>query len=210
MAQKAENYIGRKYGNLTVISLHHIDTKGRRYWLCQCECGNTRISQGADLKSGKTKSCGCRRKVQRVGEDKLDKRLADVHHCMLRRCYNSTDSSYPNYGGKGITVCEEWHSLKNFRIWAYNNGYQEGLTIDRIDGNKNYEPSNCRWVDWYVQANNKCNNHRVKFNGEEHTISEWARIIGIGKETLRNRILKWGIEKALTTPLMENKSHKRT
>lgn len=166
MGNKAEDFTGRKYGKLTVVKLHHIDNGGRRYWECQCECGGVHICQGTDLKLGKVISCGCARKTQRVGADITDKKLADVHHGMMNRCYNKKDTKhYKNYGERGITVCEEWHNLKNFRIWAYANGYNLGLSIDRIDTNGNYEPSNCRWTNQITQANNKRNNLFIEYNG---------------------------------------------
>lgn len=121
-----------------------------------------------------------------------------------KRCKkNYVEHKY--YFDKGICVCKEWDNLtdgfNNFCNWAYQNGYREELTIDRINSNGNYCPENCRWVDTYTQANNKSNNHKLTFNGETHGISEWARIIGIPRECLKDRITKlhWSTEKALTT-----------
>ena len=132
---------------------------------------------------------------------------------MKKRCYNKRDNQYKNYGGKGVVVCDEWkNDYTSFMKWAYANGYDETLkrgkcSIDRINVNGNYEPSNCRWVDDLVQENNRTNNVRVTYQGETHTISEWARLRNIKDDLLRNRIRSgWGIEDAFETPKMNDKS----
>lgn len=131
--------------------------------------------------------------------------LYRIYYLMKGRCYNPNKPDYKWYGGRGIRVCDEWkESYLNFREWALSNGYKEGLTIDRIDSGGNYEPSNCRWVNMIVQNNNKKSIPKYEFNGEIHSISEWARIIGVKRELLRDRIIRlgWPIEKALTTPVL--------
>lgn len=129
--------------------------------------------------------------------------LYRIYHLMKGRCNNPNKPDYKWYGAKGIRVCEEWSkSYLCFKEWALANGYKEGLTIDRIDSDGNYEPNNCRWVDMVVQNNNKKNVPKYEFNGEEHSISEWARILGVSRELLRDRItrLGWSVEKAFSTP----------
>ena len=119
---------------------------------------------------------------------------------MKARCYNPNRKRYVDYGGRGITVCDEWkNDVKAFYDWAMANGYSDDLTIDRIDTNGNYCPENCRWVGQDVQGNNKTDNILVERNGETHTIGEWANITGIRYATLYNRIVKlhWTAEKAL-------------
>jgi hypothetical protein len=120
---------------------------------------------------------------------------------MKARCYRKSTAPYARYGGRGITVCDEWrNSFTSFRDWALSNGYAEGLSLDRIDYNGNYEPSNCRWVTIKEQENNRCNNNRIEYNGEIRTISEWSEILGISQYALRHRIQRgWSIERALTT-----------
>lgn len=123
---------------------------------------------------------------------------------MKVRCYNQNHDRYKNYGGRGITVCDEWkNDFKKFYEWAMKNGYSDDLTIDRIDVNGNYEPSNCRWITNKEQCNNRRNNHFITYNGKTQTVSEWAEEIGLDYNTLLVRInrLHWDIEKALTTPL---------
>lgn len=120
---------------------------------------------------------------------------------MKSRCYNPKDISYKNYGAKGISICEEWKSLNNFYDWAMSNGYREGLSIDRIDGNKNYCPENCRWATQYEQSNNRCNNHLLTYNGKTQTIRQWSDETGIEWYTINNRLSRgWSIERTLTEP----------
>ena len=141
------------------------------------------------------------------GESKT--RLHDIWRSMKSRCKNETNGSYRWYGGKGIQVCEEWDTyFIAFREWAMNNGYNDILTIDRIDSSRDYEPDNCRWVTMKEQQNNRCNNHRIVFNGEEFTLTQWAERIGLTPNTLSKRLQDgWSIERALTTPKVVSKSH---
>lgn len=132
-------------------------------------------------------------------------RLYTIWVDMKDRCFNKNGKAYRNYGQRNITVCDEWkHNFRSFKQWALSNGYTDKLTIDRINNDGNYEPSNCRWVDNIVQQNNKRNNHYITYKGETKTLSQWSKIIGIPKDTLRRRIvnLKWSIDKALTTELL--------
>lgn len=128
-------------------------------------------------------------------------RLYRAWDSMKARCYRKTTAPYKNYGDRGIIVCEEWReSFIAFRDWALANGYVEGLSLDRIDPNGNYEPKNCRWVTMKVQENNRRNNRRIEFNGKTHTMSEWSEILGISQYALFNRFRRgWSIERALTT-----------
>lgn len=128
-------------------------------------------------------------------------RLYRIWNGIKSRCFIPSHSKYEYYGGRGITVCPEWKDdFKAFYDWAMSNGYQDNLTIDRIDCNGNYEPSNCRWVTMKVQQNNSSHCHYVEFNGQIHSIAEWARITGIPRSTLNNRIncYGWTVEEALT------------
>lgn len=129
-------------------------------------------------------------------------RLYIIWSHMKQRCYNEKDLNYKKYGAKGITVCNEWlDDFMEFRNWAISNGYQEELTLDRIDGSKEYSPENCRWATYKQQGNNRKNNHLLNYNGETHTISEWSEIVRISDKVIRDRInrYKWTVEKALTT-----------
>ena len=119
---------------------------------------------------------------------------------MKQRCQNPKRPDYKNYGGKGVSVCEEWQEFDSFYLWAINNGYADTLTIDRVDPDGNYSPKNCRWTPQKEQENNRTNNVLICFNGETHTRQEWSEITGIKYTTIRNRIdnLGWPIERALT------------
>lgn len=138
--------------------------------------------------------------TKRIYDKSFDK-LRGVFRTMKARCYNPNTNRYYLYGAKGIKVCDEWlKNPLNFCIWAINNGYKEGLSIDRINVNGNYEPSNCRWVDAYVQANNKSNIPLYNFNGGFYSIAELSRIYNINKSTLVNRLKRgWSLEKSLLT-----------
>ena len=127
-----------------------------------------------------------------------------VWDSMLNRVNNPRHKYYANYGGRGITVCEEWQkSFASFYSWAVSNGYAEGLTLDRFDNNSGYNPCNCRWITHKQQQNNKRNNHFLTLNGDTHTIAEWGEITGIPHGSIRARLRNgWSVEKTLTTPLM--------
>ena len=107
---------------------------------------------------------------------------------MINRCRRENNDNYNRYGGRGIDVCSEWDDFAEFQRWAIDNGYNEDLTIDRIDNDDGYCPENCRWVDTLTQGNNRTTNHVITYNGETHTIAEWSRILGIKYPTLYSRI----------------------
>lgn len=131
---------------------------------------------------------------------KRNERLMRIYSMMKQRCYNTTMPNFKYYGGRGITVCEEWrNNSQSFYDWAISNGYSENLTLDRIDNNGNYEPSNCRWISMKEQGNHRSNNVILTLNGESHTVSEWSEIVGIKQYVIRNRIRRgWSVENALT------------
>ena len=128
-------------------------------------------------------------------------RIDNIYKAMVARCYKTTSVNYKRYGAKGVKVCDEWLKDKQkFFKWAFENGYSESLTIDRIDVNGNYEPSNCRWTTYKKQANNKSNNRLITYNGETHTLAEWGDIKGINQGTLHSRLKRgWDVERTLTT-----------
>lgn len=131
-----------------------------------------------------------------------DSRLRKIWESMHERCEYERHPYFKDYGGRGIKVCAAWDSYLPFAKWAMKHGYSQDLTLDRIDGNNGYSPSNCRWVTQKEQQNNKRSNHKIEYNGEVRNLSEWADMYGIGRTTLRNRIkCGWPIEKALFTPV---------
>ena len=202
---------GCKFGKLQVLGKSQYKTKfGHPLWECKCDCGNHTLVLATKLINGHTKSCGCLKK-ERASELNLkhNMRHNSIYNTwtnMKSRCTNPNNNSYKYYGGRGITICEEWMDASEFIKWAIESGYEDGLTIDRIDVNGNYEPSNCRWVTMCEQMNNMNSNRFLTYNGETKTVTEWSRIVGINQFTLFKRLdLGWSIEKALTTSVQKHK-----
>lgn len=205
---------GQKFGRLTVVKRAEdmYDKFGRHtMWECPCECGKTTIVGTSTLTCGVTKSCGCyksevtSKRAKTHGMSKT--RLYGVWRTMLSRCYNENTKKYKLYGDRGIQVCDEWHKFENFYEWTISNGYDENAdfgecTIDRINNDGNYCPENCRWATRLEQANNTRTNHFLEWNNENHTISQWANIVGINRRTISERINSgWSVEDALTIPI---------
>lgn len=179
---------GKKFGRLLVIKRtnDHITPKGHHItmWECKCDCGNTKTITGHALKQGFTKSCGCISKKH----GKTKTRLFNIWVNMRQRCYNSKIPEFHLWGGKGVAVCDEWRNdFKTFYDWAMSNGYTDELTIDRIDNNGNYEPSNCRWVTAKAQAMNLSSNHKITINGKTKTLCEWLEVAPITASTYHKR-----------------------
>lgn len=205
-----EEMIGKKFGRLTVRKRvdDYIAPSGgtHKNYECICECGAVVNILKEHLTSGRQKSCGCLRKdngIQKHGEIKT--RLYRIWGNMCNRCTNPNNPAWKNYGGRGISVCDEWKEYINFRDWAFANGYTPNLTIDRINNNGNYCPSNCRWADTYTQANNKRNNRVIEYHGQTKTLNEWSKYLGIPYKDLHNRIrLGWDIKRAFEQPLRKS------
>lgn len=160
---KFQDLTGKKFGRLTVIKKDHLGSHGDTMWLCKYDCGNTKVISGHSLRMGRTLSCGCYNKelITTHGESKT--RLYGVWIGMKTRCYNKNSNNYSLYGGRGIKICDEWQKFENFRNWAMVNGYNPNAeygecTIDRINKNGNYEPSNCRFVSMGIQDLNRRSN----------------------------------------------------
>ena len=121
------------------------------------------------------------------GKSFYDKPWYSSYRSMMDRCYREKAANYNRYGGRGITVCQEWHNIETFEKWTLESGYEPGMTIDRIDTNGNYEPSNCRWATHKQQANNRRNNVLVTIDGVTKTLAEWADFSGISHSTMNDR-----------------------
>lgn len=199
---KPEDLTGKRFGKLVVIKRVENIWQGNRSvvaWLCKCDCGNEKVVSGGSLRSGNAKSCGCLsfEKIYKHGGS-YDK-LYSVWNGIKQRCNNEKSNAYKNYGGRGISVCDEWeNSYVAFRDWAISNGYVEGLEIDRIDNNGNYCPENCRVITHKEQQSNKRTNRWLTYNGETKTLSQWADCLGIKSNSLIYRIRNHGVEKALS------------
>lgn len=196
-----KDYTGQKHDYLEALKLDHVEGKDY-YWLCKChKCGREKILSAKTFRTNKT--CGCRVPYN------SKERLYILWKGIKQRCNNPNHISYKNYGGKGIKVCSQWENdYGEFKKWALENGYDETLprgeqTIDRIDGNKDYCPENCRWITIQEQQKNKDRTNFFECYGEIHTLSEWADITGIRKSVLHSRIYsyKWDIKDALERPI---------
>lgn len=205
LSGRAHDHTGEKYGKLTVLRPVYLD--GLLRWECECECGKRTYAKGSSLK--RRVSCGCEQHKPRTGIENahykhgaVGTRLYSIYTGMLKRCRQPSTNGYERYGGRGIRVCEEWkgeHGFEHFRDWANANGYSEDLTLDRIDTNGNYEPENCKWSTREEQCNNRRNNVWLEYNGERHTMAQWAKILGIPVATVNCRKSKgWSDEKVLT------------
>lgn len=178
-----QNLEGQKFGRLTVVSLVGKTKGGNCVWDCVCECGNhTRVSAG-NLKKGAIKSCGCLRKERFLTHGKSHTPLHHIWVQMKQRCYNRNDKSYKWYGGKGVSLCNEWMNYESFCDWARNSGYRKGLTIDRIDSSLGYSPENCRWIP--IEENAK--RAQEKFlcvDGEIMNMGQWSERIGLASSVV--------------------------
>lgn len=194
MSRKYEDLTGKKYGRLTVIEPKGRNSNNIMVWKCLCECGNLHEATTSNLNSGSTSSCGCykseyvAKKNYKHGDSNT--RLHSIWRGIKDRCYNKNDKAFPDYGDRGIKMCDDWLDYNSFKDWALLNGYDEHLTIDRINVNKGYEPENCRWATDGVQANNKRNNIFIEYDGTSLTASQWAKVSGVPSGTIRWRIKK--------------------
>lgn len=214
-----QDLTGKKFGKLTVLKLEYkkavVLKNGRKngyvyFYLCECECGNKKIIQNTSLISGGTRSCGCitkaRAKILGLNSKthgKTKTRLYKIWLKIKERCNNPNSNRFNCYGQRGIKISKKWENdFLNFEKWALANGYQNNLTIDRIDNNKNYEPGNCRWVTQKTQQNNRRSNLNITYKNQTQTLAKWSEQLNINYDKLRQRILKlnWSIEKAFNTP----------
>lgn len=189
---------GQTFDRLVVECLQEKRTSGKRerfYWKCKCKCGNVVLVRTDCLTSGLVRSCGCIKKEQdRINLTKNHRhkmsgtRLYHEWVTMKQRCINPKNKRYADYGGRGIKVCDEWlNKPDDFFKWALENGYKDNLTIDRINNNGNYEPSNCRWTDIKTQCRNRRNNILVEYQGKMITLVELSEITGINYGCLNAR-----------------------
>jgi hypothetical protein len=192
---------GQKFGMVTVVSRASSRNKDT-FFNCKCDCGKIFIARADHLRRGETRSCGCQiveaAKRALTTHGMTDTQLYRIYRGMIKRCEKPNSEQARLYKGRGIKVCDEWHNFETFRDWSLTNGYSENLTIDRIDNNGNYEPSNCRWADLITQANNKRTNRRIEYNGETKTLAQWARVFHIKYQKLWLRLKRgWEFERAV-------------
>lgn len=201
---KKGDLIGQRFANLYVKEWIPVrERKQSKFpYLCMCDCGNITYAKRNDLVTGNKKSCGCihdnyshQSKIIHYTHGKSYTRLYRVWSIIKDRCDNPNSKNYANYGGRGITLCDEWYDFETFEKWAYDNGFDPNLkgsqcSIDRIDVNKGYSPNNCRWTDAKTQRINQRNVKLYEYNGEAMTITEWSRRLGIKYSALKYRLEK--------------------
>lgn len=210
---RAIDLIGKKFGKLVVLSYVGVNQNKKRTWLCECECGNTKVVRGNDLQTGNTQSCGCihsnqvaerMRKTRIYKERNITKtRFYSIWHGMIRRCHNPNYREFKYYGGRGIKVCDKWRKFKNFyddMLGTYN----DTLTIERLDVNGDYCKENCVWATCEEQANNRRGNVFITVDGVTDTVSRTCKRYNVNYPTISARIRNgWEPEKAIKTPIKQ-------
>lgn len=203
MMSKKIDMLGKRFGKLKVLEESgHLGTFVA--FKCQCECGNLTIVRGASLRSGNTTSCGCVHKsiVGSLNKTHGLRKSAEysVWQNMITRCTNSNTNCFYRYGGRGITVCDEWREFEKF--YSDMGDRPNGMTLERIDNNGQYSKENCRWATLSEQARNTRRTQLVEHNGKKQCLKDWANDVGIAYNTLRKRfvIYNWPFEKAIATP----------
>ena len=200
MVKLKKDLTGKRIESFVVLK-DGIRRNNKIYCLCKCDCGNIIEIRNSNLNGHRnTHNCGC--KPSQLLHGLSHQRLYTIWSMMKQRCTNNNHRSYKNYGAKGISVCKEWlHNFEAFKDWAFANGYTEKLTLDRIDGNGDYCPENCRWATYKEQGNNRNNNRLLTYNGQTHTMSEWCDIKKLSKATIYGRLKAgWDIDRTLETP----------
>ena len=211
------HYVGERFDRLFVLKFSH-RVKNRFFVLCRCDCGTEKLFATSDLKSGRVHSCGCL--LREMCEEKTKNKIKNIrlHYIYLsikKRCFSSKAKSYRNYGARGITMCPEWADKKTgyrtFEKWAIEHGYKQGLSIDRINNDGDYEPSNCRWATNYEQSNNKRTNHIITVNDKQYTLRQAQDTFGIHSDRIRARLKAgWSTEEAVFTPVDTKYGPKKT
>lgn len=196
---RGKDLTGQRFGRLIVLKDPGERKRREKIWLCECDCGNKTKVVTRYLTSGDTRSCGCYRRESEIKNlskfwgkhtthDLSKTRIYQTWADMKARCNNSNNNAYRHYGGRGIKVCDKWNEdFMNFYNWAMKNGYEDTLTIDRIDVDGNYEPNNCRWANWKTQANNKVKTRKITIYGETKRAYDFEQIYGIKAQLLIDR-----------------------
>lgn len=208
----SRDIVGERFGSLTVLRRveDKVSPKGYKkpQYECVCDCGNKKVVVKGNLLTGNTTSCGCykeeldHKRFLKHGYAENPDKLYQKWLSMRNRCLNPNATGYENYGGRGIKVCAEWDDYEVFREWAIDQGYKEGLTIDRIDVDGNYEPNNCRFTTMKEQNNNRRTTNFHTYNGKTQSEMKWAEEYGISYEALKTRLkYGWSFEDALNTPV---------
>lgn len=194
MRRTFEDLTGQRYGRLVVLGRDNRESR-KTYFMCRCDCGNMKSVRADSLKAGLIRSCGCMKKEQdrtnltaNHSHKMSGTRLYGIWQGIKKRCYNPHDARYDRYGGRGIKVCDEWRQdFSAFYGWAIQNGYDETLTIDRIDNDGDYCPENCRWSNQQEQARNRSSNIRITIGNATKTLTEWCEIFQVDSNVVLSR-----------------------
>ena len=198
-----KDIIGKRYGSLVVLGFSDKRDKGNhKYLVCRCDCGNEKVISMTHVRSGASKSCGCgvvKTTIKRsTTHNGTHTRIYHIWLGIRRRCYNPNDFSYRYYGARGIKMAEEWSDFSTFREWSKTSGYSDNLTIERIDVNGDYCPSNCKWITLEEQARNKRTNRLVTINGVTKLMTDWLKDSNVSTTQVYWRLRHgWDIESAL-------------
>lgn len=217
---------GNRFGHWTVMSYAFTSKSGHKHMNCICDCGTEKFVRLSKLTSGESKSCGCKRRELYDKGGSINGKRTKLYRVWLGikdRCGNPKNVSFSRYGAIGINMCKEWEDFALFKKWAEDNGYKDGLSIDRIDNKKGYSKDNCRWADNFVQANNTKKNLFIEISGERFTIAQLARRFGIkyhkfycaiksknGRERLLHLFPNCRQEDLIPVPMIENHIKERS
>ena len=203
---------GKKYNMLTVVKRVENGSNGQVRWECICDCGNTTIVKGGNLKNGAVKSCGCllHKTPHNKTHGESNTSLYRMWKGMIYRCHNEKNQAYKFYGARGISVCDSWHDYETFKKWVEETKPDDDYTIERLDVNDNYCPQNCIWIPMEEQANNRRSNVNIEYNGETHNLMQWCKLLNLNYKNVHNRIYKlgWSFEKAISTDIDKSKRNK--
>lgn len=202
MGKPLVDMTGDRYGTLSVIGRAE-NYRGNAQWLCKCDCGKIKTYLGFDLRKGKLRSCGCRNPAS-AGDHGMSRTPTYVAWISMKsRCNLETSGAYKDYGGRGIRVCEEWNGPSGFPQFLADMGPRpDGCSLERIDNNGNYEPSNCRWATQKEQMNNRRANRYIEMDGRRQTLAQWLREFNVKSTVFHDRTSRgWTVERAIKTPL---------
>ena len=204
------NLTNKRFGEWSVMSFVGRNKYRQPIWKCRCSCGTVREIPESNLTRKASTNCGClKSKNQRKRAYKHGKVNTPLYRSwanMLQRCNNPKNPRFKDYGGRGVAVCEEWKDFTNFAKWANQNGYIEGLTIERVDVDGDYSPENCKWVPLREQSLNKRTTLYVTFNNEKKSLKEWAERFNISYGSLKKRLYQGGeakVQEKLFTEYMQ-------
>ena len=184
-----DSLIGKKFNMLTIVSHKKKGKYNVNYFVCKCDCGNTTEIRISHLFHDNQISCGCIK--TKYENSQIGEAIYDTWNRMMHRCYDIKHHKYPRYGARGIKLCDEWkNNYDEFYKWSINNGFKLGLSIDRIDNNGNYEPSNCRWATRKQQMRNTSRNRYITYKGETRSLAEWCEILNIRYGTASSRLYR--------------------